>query len=249
MKALVKLVVEFVGWRWAPAVGLLAASALYVLIVVGLVPSEIGVPVANAKFGTHLSDGRMGSSETVANTYATSTSTPETTPASAPATPMRRMGNPEFGRRGFSPVLDRPEPPSPAPPPTPIAPNALSGRGPLGGIFSRIQGALRPGTPAAQALSQAAQSPPATPAPPSTPPAQAPAVQVPPPAVQVPPPAAPSPSPPTPPEAVGPAATDNGAPPGAAPPPADGAPPGQPGQPTSPPEAAPTPAPEPAPAQ
>src|SRR5690349_9477241 len=50
MKAVAKLLADFAAWRWAPAVAMLGATLLYVIIVVGLVPSEILIPVANAKF-------------------------------------------------------------------------------------------------------------------------------------------------------------------------------------------------------
>ena len=49
MKALGKLLGDFVAWRWAPAVGLCVASLFYVLVVVALVPDEIGVPVTNTR--------------------------------------------------------------------------------------------------------------------------------------------------------------------------------------------------------
>ncbi len=245
MKAFVKLVVEFVGWRWAPAVALLTASMLYVLLVIGLVPSEIGVPVANTKFNAHLTENHFGSSETSANTYATSTS--ETTPVLAPARQTMRPKPSDFGKRGFSPPLDRPEPPPRPPAPTPVitpAPvmtNAPT-RGPLGGIFSRLQGALRPGSVTAQALTQASQIPAPAPAHPAA------AAEAP--AAPVPPAVANAPSPPAPPDGAASAPPDNGATP-AAPPPAETAPPGAPSvapaQPPPPPGAAPSA--EPAPAQ
>ncbi len=167
MKPLVKLLTDFITWRWAPAVGLLAASMVYVIVVVGLVPSEIGVPVANAKFeppsrgASSLFGGTPANVETNENTYG---GTGETRPVSTPPRPVMRAPVADFGKRGFSPRLDRPEPPPPPPPPTPtpaappttVAP--AMPRGSFGGLFSRIQGALRPGSPAAQSMAQAAQA-------------------------------------------------------------------------------------------
>jgi hypothetical protein len=191
MKPLVKLLTDFITWRWAPAVGLLAASMVYVIIVVGLVPSEIGVPVANAKFepqshassGGSLFGGTSANVETSENTYGAKHG--ETRPVSTPPPrPVMRAPAAEFGKRGFSPRLDRPEPPPPAPTPTPAAPPTTVApavtRGGFGGLFSRIQGALRPGSPAAQSLAEAAQArsqqapvPPPSAAAPSAAPAEA----------------------------------------------------------------------------
>jgi hypothetical protein len=50
MKALAKLVADFVAWRWAPTVAILSAAFVYVVVVVGLVPSEIQVPITNPRF-------------------------------------------------------------------------------------------------------------------------------------------------------------------------------------------------------
>jgi len=207
MKPLVKLLTDFITWRWAPAVGLLAASMIYVIVVVGLVPSEIGVPVANAKFESQsrtasgsLFGGTSTATDTNENSYG---STPgETRPVSAPPRPIMRAPAADFGKRGFSPRLDRPEPPSPAAPPlpTPAAPPTTVApavtRGTFGGLFSRIQGALRPGSPAAQSLAEAAQARAQQVAtPPSTAPA-APSAAEPAPAPAPPPPNAPPPNPP-----------------------------------------------------
>jgi len=170
MKAMMKLLGEFIAWRWAPAVGLLATSMLYVIVVVGLVPSEIGVPVANAKFSQKSlsTSSPTGGNLSGNDTSQASGSSPanETTQASSPGNSPVRSGGSDFGRRGFSPRLDRPDPPSPSPP-TVQPPNAVlpAQQGPISGIFSRIQGALRPGSPAALAAAQAAASA-APPAPP-----------------------------------------------------------------------------------
>jgi hypothetical protein len=233
MKALVKLLLEFIAWRWAPAVALLTASTLYVIVVVGVVPSEIGVPVANAKFVPRDLSAGTSLNETSTNTYTATTAETRTISTPPPQAAMRRLPAADFGRRGFSPPLDRPEPPPAAAAPTTPTQIATPGRGTFTGIFNRIQGALRPGAPATQMLNQAAQN------------AAQPAAAAPGAPAAVPPPqplgnAAPPPAEGTPP----PAPPGNGAPPAAAPPP-EGAPPGaQPDAPAAP-EA---PAQEPAPA-
>jgi hypothetical protein len=222
MKALVKLLTEFIVWRWAPAIALLAASTLYVVVVVGLVPSEIGVPVANAKFAPRDLTASTIQTDTTVNAYANAAANTvaEAMPVSAPPRPVVRTPANDFGRRGFSPPIERPEPlgAAPTPSPPPMSPT----RGPLGGIFSRIQGALRPGTPAAQALNQAAlnaqaQNPQAAQnvTTPSSPAAQAPVPQ--PPGVSPPP------------NQAAPLAPGNAAPPAPPEAPQPGAPPDQPG--------------------
>lgn len=225
MKALVKLLTDFITWRWAPAVGLLTASMIYVMVVVGLVPSEIGVPVANAKFepqSRSAAGSVFGGSASNGNANEGSYGAGETRPISAPPRPVQRAPVADFGRRGFSPRLDRPEPPSPpSPAPPPAAAVAPPTRGSFGGLFSRIQGALRPGSPAAQSLAEAAQAhaqqaASASPVPPA-PPSAAPNAE-PPPA----PPAAPADAPQQqPPDAQQPA-------------PADGTPPTPPSEPAAP---------------
>jgi hypothetical protein len=177
MKALAKLFTEFIAWRWAPAVALLAASMVYVLVVVGVVPSEIGIPVANAKFSARSlpKPASTATHEEGATAYATAAND---TPASSPPAPPTRHGSADFGRRGFSPRLDRPEPPPPpaAPPPPVIPPPVPTNPGAISNIFSRIQGALRPGAAAAAAAAASAQQlaaqPPAEQAAPAVPAAE-----------------------------------------------------------------------------
>jgi len=122
MKALGKLLGDFVAWRWAPAVGLCVASLFYVLVVVALVPDEIGVPVTN----TRLAKKREPSTDEKPEVPTFPTTMPETEPAPPPhSMPVQPAGVVDFGRRGFTPPLERPEAP-PAPPvmmPTPpVAP-------------------------------------------------------------------------------------------------------------------------------
>ncbi len=192
-----KLFAEFIAWRWAPAVALLAASMVYVVVVVGVVPSEIGIPVANAKFsGKSLTrPTATAANDEGATAYATAAND---APAAAPPPATRHAdGSAQFGRRGFSPRLDRPEPPPPppqAPPPPPVVPvpaPVAPSQGPVSSIFSRIQGALRPGAAAAAAAAASAQQlaaaqgvPPHAPAdpaaqntPPAAPPSEAPAAE------------------------------------------------------------------------
>ena len=117
MKALGKLLGELMAWRWAPAVGLCVASLFYVLVVVALVPDEIGVPVTNARFAKKLAPAEEAPE---LPTYPTSAPEVEAAPAPPPVAAVQPAAVVDFGRRGFSPPIDRPEPPPPPPPPPPV---------------------------------------------------------------------------------------------------------------------------------
>jgi hypothetical protein len=133
MKGIRKPVVEFVGWRWAPTVGLLSAALLYVLIVVALVPDEIGGPVPNAKVTPTRTLPIQTAAPDQTSTFAARTEEEAAPPVvHAPPPPAPVSITPaEFGRRGFSPPLERPPappepvitpPPPPPPPPPPVVP-------------------------------------------------------------------------------------------------------------------------------
>jgi hypothetical protein len=121
MKALGKLFGELVAWRWSPAVGLCVASLFYVLVVVALVPDEIGVPVTNARFAK-----KVAPSTDVSEAPTFSTAMMESEAPPPQPSPVRPAAVVDFGRRGFSPPLERPEPPPTpvAPPPMPVPPPA-----------------------------------------------------------------------------------------------------------------------------
>src|SRR5690348_10751198 len=115
MKALAKLVADFVAWRWAPTVAILTASLFYVLVVVGLVPTDIDVPMTNAQF-------KPKPAATATSAEPMTVPAMDTVPAAAPVPQARSLPN-DFGRRGFSPPLARPDPlPAPPPPPPPPPP-------------------------------------------------------------------------------------------------------------------------------
>lgn len=248
MKVLTKLLAEFVAWRWAPTVGLLSASVLFVLIVVGLVPSEIGVPVADSKFtGKSRATSAAGlTKEGPTTTAIAAADEDQATGRSAPspvaeAIPVTRSA--DFGRRGFSPVLDRPEPPPapppPAPPPLPVVqqPPAVAAAPPatnppqqsrVGTLFQRVQSAfgVHPSTPQPAPGAEAPAAPPNGAAPFALPPNGAvPPAEAAPPNEAAPPPEGAPPNGAAPPGAVPPNGADGGQ---AAP---DGAPEAAPGAP------------------
>jgi hypothetical protein len=120
MKALAKLWSELVGWRWAPAVGLSVASLFYVLVVVALVPDEIGVPMTNARFSQKRAPAPAEAPEAPAGPIIVHDSE---VPPMPPPVAVQPAGAVDFGRRGFSPPLERAEPPpAPVVPPPPVMP-------------------------------------------------------------------------------------------------------------------------------
>jgi hypothetical protein len=150
MKALAKLVADFVAWRWAPTVAILSAAFIYVVVVVGLVPSEIDVPITNARF-------QPKPANTATESEPVTVPAMETMPAAAPVPVSRNQSN-DFGRRGFSPPLARPDPPPPPPPPPPPV------------MIPPLQPDVPPPAPepvAPQAEAEAAVAPPAAPTPPA----------------------------------------------------------------------------------
>ena len=166
MKPLRRLIGDLMGWRWAPAVGLCVASLFYVLVVVALVPEEIGVPTTNARFAQKPT---ATPTEPELPTFPTAMPEAEATPP--PPAAVRPAAVVDFGRRGFSPPLERPEaPPAPVPPP-PVAAPVVPAPAPVAAAPQP------PGIPppqpgsagAAEAAAQAAGTPDTPPSAPQTP--------------------------------------------------------------------------------
>jgi outer membrane biosynthesis protein TonB len=127
---LLKWLREFVAWRWAPFVGLVAAALLYVVLVVLLVPSEISSSEEGGDAGTSTSTfaGRGATEHTKLSRGSPRTAIAAMEPGGPNehlnmirALPTPTPAATPFPRRGFSPPLERPEPPPPPPPPPPPA--------------------------------------------------------------------------------------------------------------------------------
>lgn len=221
MKGIGKPVVEFVGWRWAPTVGLLSAALLYVGIVVALVPDEIGGPVPASRTIPTARALPTPPADPDQTTFSARTEEPAPQPIvhTPPPTPVSITPAGEFGRRGFSPPLERPaappEPvvvPPPPPPPPPVvvpppaeeapaavavAPQGPMQRGLVGAAFNaarRMAGQVDPNVTGntgngAPVPSAPGAAPVPPPGAPGAPPAEAPAT----PGAEVPAPAAPVP--------------------------------------------------------
>ena len=126
MRAL-KWFTDFATWRWAPTVGLIGATLLYILLVLLVVPGEVGLPGLDAKFlprggglrgGVNAATSVTGGGLDLANRTGSDLGSAPVTEHAAPAQPMRAVSEAPQ-RRGFSPPLERPEAPAPPPPPPP----------------------------------------------------------------------------------------------------------------------------------
>jgi hypothetical protein len=124
MRAL-KWFTDFATWRWAPTVGLIGATLLYILLVLLVVPGEVGLPGLDAKFvprssglrsGVNAATSATGGGLDFANRAGSDLSHPSTASDNEPTPPQRVVS--QTPRRGFSPPLERAEPPpAPVPPP------------------------------------------------------------------------------------------------------------------------------------
>ncbi|HVY30699.1 MAG TPA: hypothetical protein VHB79_29270 [Polyangiaceae bacterium] len=130
---------KVLAWRWAPCAALVAGSLSFVGFALLVIPDHIGGSphgTESAGLGLGLTNtfSRSGSPASTSNPDFSSESTSSVN-AAMPASPVSRVtarGTDVFPKRGFSPPLERAEPPpAPAPPqpqlqalppPTPPAP-------------------------------------------------------------------------------------------------------------------------------
>jgi len=119
---------DFFEWRWAPCVGLTAGSLAFVALALLLIPTRVGEPRAastlssfdspppqRALYGSSLARRLTEPADPQPNDARVARSQPAAAPQSNETSPAPQ--------RGFSPILDRPEPPPP-PPPAAVAPPA-----------------------------------------------------------------------------------------------------------------------------
>jgi hypothetical protein len=122
-----QMVSDFVEWRWAPCVGLTAGSLAFVALALLLIPTSVGEPrVANtlSSFESPAPQRALYGSSLARSL--TEPAVPQRNARVARSVPAPAPQNNETSpapQRGFSPVLDRPEPPPP-PAPAPVAPAA-----------------------------------------------------------------------------------------------------------------------------
>lgn len=120
------LVSDFFEWRWAPCVGLTAGSLTFVALALLLIPTHFGgeprgeSPLSSfdsspqrAIFSSSLTGNSIEPAARRGEDIRVARSLPQ------PASPSNEMSIAGVApRRGFSPTIDRPEPPpAPVPPP------------------------------------------------------------------------------------------------------------------------------------
>jgi len=118
--------IDFIGWRWSPCIGLTAGSLTFALLAVLFIPAHVGEPSSqdNTRSAFERSVGPapralLAASLTREATEDARSSAEEASPP-VPTAPRPAHAGPP-ARRGFSPIVDRPEPPPAAPPPPPAA--------------------------------------------------------------------------------------------------------------------------------
>ena len=123
------MVSDFFEWRWAPCVGLSAGSLGFVALALLLIPTRIDAgpaatssDLSNASAmldrPTTASPPRALFGAALPRDFAGANHVSD--PAPAPPRPRVKPSEaPANVARGFSPIIDRPEPPAPPPPPPP----------------------------------------------------------------------------------------------------------------------------------
>ena len=130
------LVSEFFEWRWAPCVGLTAGSLAFVALALLLIPTQFDSATSGSNLSrlpneTALLDRPAGTppralfGASLPRSLAgigrdSERSNPTRHERMEPAPGMSEQAAPP--QRGFSPIIDRPEPPPAPPPPAPPPP-------------------------------------------------------------------------------------------------------------------------------
>jgi hypothetical protein len=162
---------KVLAWRWAPFAALVAGSLSFCAFALLVIPDHIGSKSSEGapSLGLGLANTFVRNDQTTTPSGSNPFASESTSSVSAalPANPTSRViaRSGEFPKRGFTPPLERAEPPTPVAVPPPAPP---------------------PPAPPPQAAPPPPEPPAAPPAPP--PQAEAPAQQAEPPAMVVPPP-------------------------------------------------------------
>jgi hypothetical protein len=153
-----QLVSDFFEWRWAPCVGLTTGSLAFVVLALLLIPTRFGGEprVANtlSAFDNSRSPRALYSSSLARNLTEPEEARLEPAPVAHPRPPPapRRIETGAPPARGFSPILDRPEPPTPPPAPPPMPTLAVEPPAPVPGTVVVIQ--PEPGGPSREVTVQ-----------------------------------------------------------------------------------------------
>ena len=127
-----QMVSDFFDWRWAPCVGLTAGSLAFVALALLVIPTRFD---GEQRAGATLSSFDSPRPQSALYAAALARNLPQEPVAGqleearlvrAQPTPVQHSESGAAPQRGFSPILDRPEPlaPAPAPAPAPVAPPA-----------------------------------------------------------------------------------------------------------------------------
>lgn len=127
-----QLVSDFFDWRWAPCVGLTGGSLAFVALALLVIPTRVGGEPREVSTLSSF-DSPRPQRALFSSALTRSVSEPEARRAEdlrvarsvPPSTPQsNELAAPQ--QRGFSPILERPEPPpaAPAPVPSPAEPPA-----------------------------------------------------------------------------------------------------------------------------
>jgi len=152
---------QVLRWRWAPCAAFVLGSVSFAAFMLLAIPDQIGqLPTEATSDSLRFQLARTQSAPAPPSDWSSdTTNTAAATPRLSERTATRSGDAPTFPKRGFSPPLERPEPP---PAPAPAAPPPIPPQPQL-----NIPPPAPPPSPA--------EPPPAAPAPPpeATPPAQA----------------------------------------------------------------------------
>ncbi len=113
-----------VTWRWAPCAALVLGSLSFVAFVTVAVPEQIGsAPQGHGAAALRLGPQLTRSLGERVPSFGPSVEHRDEAPSTPPVTRVAAHAAEQFPRRGFSPPLERPEPPPApvlAPPPAPV---------------------------------------------------------------------------------------------------------------------------------
>jgi len=146
---------DFFDWRWAPCVGLTAGSLTFVALALLLIPSHFGgePPVVTVSaYDTPRTQRAIFSSALARPEAATVERRFEASRPARAVPPAPRSGEVDTPRqRGFSPIIERPEPPPSPPAPAPVAAAPPVPAQVLSAQVAPAPAAPAPGAPATEA--------------------------------------------------------------------------------------------------
>src|SRR5690349_14500844 len=123
-----------VEWRWTPAVGLALGALIYVSLALLVIPDRIGNDESKTSGSLGTFQALRNRTSAFAASIAPSLTDEDSSRSEPPAAtitappsppPAAAVNEANFPRRGFTPPLERVEPPPPPPPPPPPMPEVV----------------------------------------------------------------------------------------------------------------------------